>query len=287
MANGNYQQIVKFLEHIDAHKPKVFPKYYYPKGELICVINADKMFDLPAKLAKYKQHDEFYIQFNANDKTVLFYAFDIREFTTGEWCNEEVGGIDWDEIEHSFLRFLSMNLRDLSTSSNPYTDIMEASGDSCPIVSGKSEKPAVSRTPNYGPHLNQGTWGNHYGHSRGRYRHTENVYSGGSETFKERSAFTDKLEVIMREHKTSAASDFIVESMRKFIDDKKFDLIDAMLRFMFTDKMNITTMKTMLVCTRECGNLKGRQEFMDKFKLRISKLKPKLAEVVMRDVNAA
>jgi hypothetical protein len=284
MAAGDYTQIVKFLEHIGSHRPKKFPKFFYYKSDLVCLVLANKMFDLPIVLNRYKNHDHLFIQFDANEKTALFYAFDIREYTTGEHCNEEHGAIDWNTIENSFMRFLNMNLKELSSSSMPYSDVAGTTGKTSTVKTESQKTYGPTPAPMY-EHV--------YGHHRGYRRYAAHGqqsnygYNFNSDTYKQRCAFTDKLEAYSKEYKTSAATEFISVEMSKLIEDKNYDVIDAIFRYVFIDKMNLLTMRAMLSSTSSLTKSRGRDEFLEKFKTYVNKVKPSMANGILKGIEQA
>jgi len=283
MANGMYKKIVDILEHIGHNSPTVFPKYFYLRDRtnpLVCIIDADMINSLPIEICRYSNHDEFYLQINANDKTVMFYAFDIKDYTTGDVKNEATGALDWEKVENQIYSFLVMHLQSLSSAPQPYTLIADGIHSSiAPVPHTRYQGPMP--------------YGKTQSHRQDAHDHEEYDYSGihrGTSSgfnsdYKERSAFTDKLEDFIKGSKTSAANDFIAEQIAIMVKDEKTDLIDSILRNIWFDRLNVSTMMSLLAHTRTLKG-PGRNEFLEKFRKHISKIKPKRADEILQKVEA-
>jgi hypothetical protein len=285
-AEGNYLRITKFLRYITQFPIATFPTYFINKDECVCIVRADRLSSLPTTVSKYTQCDEFWIQFDADNKIATYYAFDIKDYTSGEIENEQRGEIGWDKIETQFFHFLATNLKELTCSSQPYSDL---GGDNIKQLPGSSILAPTAYCPiprNEDPdsHWRNENWGHGDYHRRGAHTASQAPFYGphhnptpvySHEEYKERSAFTDKVEGYAKQHQTSLAIDFIHKSVPELVRDNKQALLDSILRFILIDRLNLPIMASLIEATKGLDKSRGREEFIEKYKAYIGKIRTK------------
>lgn len=254
----NYNKIHDFLDKIKVH-PKRDVKYFFIDDGKKFIVMGDKLKSLPLTYHAYYTKDEFYIHVDAINKTIQYYAFDIKDYNSGERINEATGTMPWSkEIEECIYNFFALNIKELSSSTFPYSG------------AGNYQQPPYhsNALPPYKPPM----WQNE-------------SYSGyGSSTYKDREAFCDKINDLLKQCKTAQATDYIIDNLNKMKEDKKLTTIDDILRLISFDKLNIATMLTILETTKSIEGLKDRGFFFDKVKTHLVKLKQSRVDMVLKRV---
>lgn len=288
--SGNYARIIAIMAHIEANKPRAFPRFFYWKAENVCIVNLQRMTSLPVSAQRLKSFDEAYLQFDANTRSVAFFAFNFEDYQTGDTRDDETGPLLWDDIEASLLSFLTMNITDLSSSASPMTDIARAGGGS-PIDSPTSHTDSVvtgtdssyyRRTgPGAHHHTHRHSQADNFGHNT-NYQYPQNTYGG--ETYKTRAAFTDRLEECLKANHTAEALEWIESQLAVMTAEKKIDAMEAILRFLLVDRLNIPTMLGLLRGTTAMTESKERKDFQEKCLRHIGRIQTKAARHIVATV---
>lgn len=268
MTNNNHQKILNYIELIQRH-PKDSVKFFYFDDGKKFIVDGNMLKLLPWGYYNLYGKDEFYIHVNPIEKKVMYYAFDIEKLSSGKHINEEEGFLEWEEVEDSIYNFFVLNIKTLSSIGTPYIDVQD------PKASGKSN--VSSSVGNY----NGSNYSNGYQNYQNNY---EKTFGYGSSAYKDREAFYDKLKASIKENSTTKAIDLISCHMDKMIADKKFDELDAVIRLIEFDKLNVPIMLGILDITKQAdGSLKERRLFFDKVKTHLTKLKPTRMNTLLRD----
>jgi hypothetical protein len=116
--------------------------------------------------------------------------------------------------------------------------------------------------------------------------YTPPPYSYGTSAYKEREAFYDKINLSLKENRTSQAIDQINDHITAMCKDKKFDELDYLIKMVVFDKLNIPTMLGILSATQGADHvLKERKDFYNKVKTHITKIKPSRVDLVLRNLE--
>jgi hypothetical protein len=237
------------------------------------IVDGKKIKMLPTEYAKLNSKNEFYINVDPDAKKVIYYAFDLESLTDKEKTNEELGNFEWDKVVEQIYSFITLHLKELTTANTPYLDMDNG---------GKSSSSDWSSRPTSVP--SSESWRNPT-----RQYDTSSSYNSSSynsSSYKEREAFSGKVMDLLKECKTSSAIDFVSNTLAKMCEDKKFDDIDLVLRWLTFDKLNIPVMLAILSTTRGADHiLKERKEFYGKVKTHLTKIRPAKAEYFLRDLE--
>lgn len=257
----NYNKIHNFIDLIKQN-PKKDVNYFFFDENKKFIVSGHKLKSLPAPHCAYYANEEFYVQVDVINRRVQFYAFDIKDYITGERINETTGIMEWcKEIEDSIYNFLVLNIKELSNATYPYSGVSE-------------NKPKA--TQSYAPYVHKPyeppTY-NSYG---------SNSY--GSPAYKEREAFLDKVNDFIKNNKTAQATDYIFDNLNKMNEEKKTTMIDDILRLIVFDKLNIPIMVSILEATKSINGLKDRGLFLGKVKSHLQKLKPSRVDMILKRV---
>jgi len=115
---------------------------------------------------------------------------------------------------------------------------------------------------------------NAYGSSYASPNNTSQ-FTYGTPSYKEREAFYDKLNSLLKENKSTQAMDHISTHLNKMCEEKRFEDLDVLLRLITFDKLNVPAMLNILDATKAFDNsLKARSEFFGKVKIYLKKIKP-------------
>lgn len=256
-AKTSHERILGILRYIQKNPAKKEVNYFTFDTGLVFMVAGKKVSFLPKEYAIYYGYDEFWLQFDAEEKKAMFYACVISDYRTGDRVKQVKGFIQWDKIEANLLTFLLTYLKELTGGVFPYSDL------------GVSSKEMVSSGPatsadkkEYGPAARQDS-----------YSHTNSLYSG--DAYKERSAFYDKLYDMVKDGRSSIAIDFSNEYFTRMCGEKRFEELDIVFRILDIDKLNIPLMLEILNVSKGLDNsFKERKEFRNKVEARINKAKP-------------
>jgi hypothetical protein len=258
---SNYNKIHDFLNLI-RQNPKNEVNYFFLDEENKFIVFGEKLKSLPVPHNKYYEKEQFYIHIDLPNKRVQFYAFDIKDYMSGERINEVGGTMSWSkEIEDSIYNFFVLNMKELSNATYPYSSLND----------NKQIKPMQSYAPydkTYDKTYQTHTYGTPY----------------GSQAYKEREAFIDKVGDLLKTNKTSQTIDYISTTINKWSEEKKLTIIDDVLRLLNFDKLNIPAMVSVLEATKGIEGLKDRTFFYGKVREHIVKLKPNRVDMVLKRV---
>jgi len=255
-------KIYTFLDQIKSN-PKRDVNYFFFDENKKFIVYGNKLKSLPMPWCKYYTNEEFYVHVDAINRRIQFYAFDIKDYITGERVNEATGIIEWSkEIEDIIYNFFVLNIKELSNATYPYSN----------VETNKSSKTQqTAYTAPYTPPQNTYTQSDYNNH--GYY---------GSPAYKEREAFFDKVNDLLKYNKTAQATDFVFDKLNKMIEEKKTSIIDDIFRVIAFDKLNIPVMVSILEATKNIEGLKERDYFLGKVKTHLQKLKPSRANMVLK-----
>jgi hypothetical protein len=272
--NDNHQEkIINYIDFIKKH-PRELKYFSFDEGRRF-IVDGNKIKMLPIEYSKYYNRDEFYICVDPDQKKIIYYAFDVVNYTSNEHTNDSLGYFDWDKVSNQVYAFLTLHLKELTTSSTPYHDVVEKKGGS---TSSGSQAMTRYRSDSDFPNAGRG-----FG-ERTTTTTTSSSYSFSS--YKERDAFCTKITDYLKENKTSIAIDHINNHIKKMCEEKKFDDLDYILRWITFDKLNIPTMIAFLDTTRGADHLlKERKDFYGKVKGHLMKIKPTLAGHILRNLE--
>jgi len=274
-----HDKIINYIDFILKH-PRELKYFSFDEGRTF-IVDGNRIKMLPTEYAKFYQRDEFYISVDPDAKKVIYYAFDVENYTSDEHVNDSLGFFEWDKVSEQILTFLSLHLKELTTSTTPYTDIAEkktSTSSSSSSHSRGTEAMARCHNSDYPYSGSTGTYSGVGSSSTTRYNY--------SNSYKEREVFNSKLTDLMKECKTAAAIDHIKENISKMCEEKKFENVDDILRWITFDKLNIPIMLTFLDLTRGADHiLKQRKEFYDKVKNHLMKIKPARAGHILRNME--
>jgi len=263
-SGNNYDRILNYIKIIQ-RKPKKDVKFFYFDEGIKFIVDGNRLKLLPLEYHKHYSKDEFYVHVNPSEKRIMFYAYDIMNYTEEKHVNEEEGYMNWEALEDCIYNFFVLNVNDLADTTTPYVDVQDPS-------------PVKKRISTYSPAT--------YTHSEyGGYSH---VSPHGYETpaYKEREAFQDKLWDLLKNNKSSQAMDHISAQIKKMRDEKKFEEMDVLFKMIAFDKLSIPAMLGMLETTVGIDSqVKGRKEFFDKVKTHITKVKPSRAGKILRKLE--
>lgn len=282
--NENQEKIINYIDFIKKH-PRELKYFSFDEGRKF-IVDGNKIKMLPTEYAKYYNKDEFYISVDPDKQKVIYYAFDVEDYTSNKHKDEHLGYFEWDKVSEQIYAFLTLHLKELTTSSTPYTDITEKKGGSTTSHGSQAMTRYQSDPRHNSDYPNMGS-----GFSGGRGTTPSGVYSGVgssnySTNYREREAFCNKITDLLKEYKTSVAIDAINSHVKKMCEDKKFDDLDSILRWITFDKLNIPTMIALLDTTRGADHLlKERKDFFGKVKTHLTKINPARAEFILRNME--
>jgi hypothetical protein len=264
----NFEKILNHLAMIKKAPSKGVRYFFMENDGHSFIVNGDKLHLLPTNLEKLKLKDEFWLHFDADNKKVLYYAYDIGSYTTGEDVNEEQGEYSWDELEKQVHSFLTVNLDDLTKIQFPHSHTVEnKTPETHKRVSETTySKPSIAN--NYGATHNYG--GNH------------NYF--GSPEYKAREAFFDKMDALRKSNQTSAALDYLTNSIETLRNENRLNELDRWIDMINLDKLNTMTMLGILRQTKGV-DLKSRGQFLTKVGVHLTKVKPSRAAILLKDLQ--
>lgn len=266
MDTANYTRMMNFVSLIQKKPRKNIKYFYFDEGNKF-IVDGKRLKLIPIKFDYLNRKDNFYIHANPITKTVMYYAYNIHDLTTGKQEDEEEGYIPWDDVESSLYSFFVLNIKELADTVTPYEN-------------SQKDKETISSNHSYNPVISEKKT-NDYSTSYSNQQHQYSSYNTSS--YKEREAFYDKINTSLKQGRTSAAVDHISEHFAKMTTEKKFEDIDTLLRLIVFDKLNIPTMLEILNSTLPiCGSLRDRGIFFNKVKSHIEKIKPTKVEDIMK-----
>lgn len=289
-----YTKILGYLDYIK-RKPKESKFFYFDKGRSF-IVDGNKLKLLPLAYAKHYQKNEFYVHVDTDKKQIMYYSYDVSDMIADTHTNGEEGFFDWEQVESCVYNFLTLHMKELTDASLPYTDIAKGTSEPSTSFSGSNS----SSSNGNGKNFSNGYQGySNHGHGYHNTNHNSNNYSGnnynsnyypkyGTEDYKEREAFNEKLTALLKDNKTSNAIDHIQTSLEKMFKNKKFQNVDSILRLMSIEKFNLPIMMTILDVTRGADHvLKERKDFYNKVKTQLTKIKitPARADRILRDME--
>jgi hypothetical protein len=264
-AISNYQKILNYISFIEQNPNKTVKYFTFDNGKKF-IIDGNKLKLLPLVYGTHCSKDEFWVHVNPSDKQVMFYSYDIEDYSTGRHIREEQGFFEWDKVEDSIYNFIVLNIEELATSPMPHSKIVDPKAS----YSGTPPVHSNSHTNTYVPPVYNNNGFNHY----------------GSPAYKAREAFFDKIIALLKENHTSSAMDFISDTIDGMCKEKRFEELDTWLRMINFDKLNVPTMLGILRTTRGADHvLRERKEFFDKVKNYITRIKPARALVILKDLE--
>ncbi len=264
----NYQKIIRYVDLV-INSPKKDVKFFYFDDGKKFIVDGNRLKLLPFDFHKLYTKSEFYVHINPIEKIVMYYAYDIVDYISGKHINEEEGFMDWKDVEECIYNFFVINIKQLTDTIAPYTEVQESK-------STQSSSSSSWHNPNPPQQ---------YGYP------VYSAYNGyGTVVYKEREAFFDKLWALLKENKTSHAMDLISAHIKKMCEDNKFEDLNTLLHVISFDKLNIPTMLGILDATNSnCDSIKARKDFLDKVKTHFTKIniKPARAERMLRNFISA
>jgi hypothetical protein len=260
--NTNYKRILNYIDLIKRNPKKDVKFFYFDEGSKF-IVDGNRLKLLPFMYHQFYLKDEFYVHVNPIEQKVMYYAFDIGNYIEADHIKEEEGYMAWKDVEDCIYNFFVLNIKDLTGSATPYMDVQEP-----------------SRTTTF-----SGNNANHHIHSGYNNVHTS-PYGYGTQAYRDREAFFDKLWPLIKENKTSKAMDLIGEHVAKMCNDKKFEELNIILSIISFDKLNVPTMLGILDATYNSDHLlKSRKDFYEKVRSHITKLKPARAGIILRNLE--
>jgi hypothetical protein len=260
----NYNKILNFLDLIKEHPKKDVNYFFFDEAKKFIVMG-EKLKSLPLVYHKHYTKEEFYVHVDVINRKVQFYSFDIKDYITGDRINESTGIIEWcKEVESSIYNFFALNIKELSNATYPYSQQYN-----------DRPKSTQSYAPYDKPYQSQQS------HQTQTYNNN-NYY--GSPAYKEREAFIDKINDLVKANKTAQATDFISETVSKMNKENKQSIVDDALRMIMIDKINIPVMVSLLEATKDLENLKERSYFLNKVRDHLIKLKSSRVDMVLKRV---
>jgi hypothetical protein len=258
---SNYQRILNFIELIQRH-PKESVKYFYFDDGKKFIVDGNRLKLLPFEYHRLNSKDEFYVHVNPLDKQIMYYAFDVENLNTGKHVNEEEGFIEWNsDIEDCIYNFFVLNIKELSSTMTPYSDAQDPKNAKSSFSSSSSSSSQSSQS--------------HY---------TDYSYGYGTDAYKTREAFFDKLWAYLKDNRSAKALDHIHSHIEQMVNEKKYGELDVLLKMISFDKLTIPTMLEMLDTTKKAdASLKERSEFFNKVKTHLVKIKPTRAGHLLRN----
>jgi hypothetical protein len=265
-----YNKIHNFLDIIKQNPKKDVNYFFFDENKRFIVLG-EKLKSLPAPYHKHYTREEFYVHVDIINRRIQFYVFDIKDYMTGERINESGGTIIWcKEIEDSIYNFFALHIKELSSATYPYSGVADNKPKLTQSYSGIADnKPTQSYAP--------------YTKTYEPSSYTNTSYYG-SPAYKEREAFFDKINELLKYNKTAQATDYIFNTLNKMGEEKKLNIIDDIFRVIAFDKLNIPTMVSILEATKSIEGLKDRGLFFGKVKTHIQKLKPNKVDMVLKRV---
>lgn len=259
----NYQRIINFIDLIQK-KPKKDVKFFFFDAGKKFVVNGKMIKLLPMEYQKLSTKDEFYIHVNPEEKKVMYWAYDIKDYVNAQPIAQEEGYMTWEKVEDCIYNFLAINIRDLSETVAPYNEVGRTSSTT------SSSSSSYSNKDHGGGFIGGGS--NNYPYSGG----TTTTYDYSSPSYKEREAFFTKLGDLVKEAKTAVAMDLIDEQIGKMKAEKRFDDINTLLARVYFDKLSTITMLGLLTATAgEDDKLKERKVFYGKVQEHLRKINVK------------
>jgi len=268
--DDNQKTIISYIDFIKRY-PREHKYFSLDEGRKF-IVDGNRIKMLPTEYAKHYTKNEFFVSIDPDNKKVIFYAFDLESIGSKNKINEDMGYFEWDRVVDQIYTFLSLHLKELTTATTPYTDIVEKNKQSSNSSSSEWKPPTTTPSQPY--------------NSNGYGSYANSGYNYNSSSYKEREAFCSKITDLLKENHTSNAIDHISTTIIKMCEDKKFDDIDSVLRWITFDKLNIPTMLTLLSATRGADHLlKERKDFFGKVRNHIIKIKPTKAEYILRNLE--
>lgn len=260
--NSDYERIRNFLTTIKKSPKRHGVYFFFQEDEDVFIVEGERVKMLPPRWDRFNRYDEFFIRVDLKRRVVMFTAWDIKDWSTGEFENEVDDIIPWDDAEKAILSFFSREIENLTESPTPYSG------------SHRDDVYSHSRSEDYRRHSHGSSWTGH----------NSNYYI----TSKERDAFFDKVKVCFSDNRASHAVDCVNEELERLIGEKKFDEIDSILRMVQFEKLNIPVMLAFLKGTQKnAAEIFARAHFFDKVKTYISKTKPSFAKVLLDGLEKA
>lgn len=265
----NIDKILNYLAMIKK-SPSKGVRYFFIENEgHAFIVNGAKLSLLPNNLNRLKDKDEFWLHIDADNKKVLYYAYDIASYFTGEDVNSEQGEYSWSELENSIYSFLVVNLDDLTKTVFPHSVV----DDKLPGDTQKRVSETVCQKPSIA---------NNYGYNSTTNAGNHNYF--GSTEYKAREAFFDKMDALRKSNKTSAAFDYAIESIEILCNENRLVELDRWLDLINLDKLNAMTMLCILRKTKGI-EIKSRDQFLSKVSAHIAKIRPARAAGLLKDLQ--
>lgn len=279
-SNNSISQFAKVKNYLDICKknPKKDVKFFMFDEEESFIVEGVKLRLLPFKYHHLYEKDEFYVHISLKEKEIIYYAFDVGDFIKENRIKEESGFMIWSDLEDCIFNFFVLNIKEMTSSSTPYADVLEP--NNIKRIADYKDPRALSAHKPFATMPSS--------HRSGAHSHSSYVSETGygTQAYKDREAFFDKLWPMIKESKTSRAIDFIDEHIGKMCEEKKFEELNMLIDRITFDKLNIPTMLTILSKTNETKDvLKARKEFYGKVKNHITKLKPSRASMILKEIE--
>lgn len=272
--SDNYSRIVSFVNTIYNH-PKKTDFFMFNEGKQF-ILDGKRLKLLPSKYSYLPQKDDFYLCIDPLAKKVLFYAYDITYEVGGNEptrINEEEGEIPWNDVEDNIYSFFVSNSYNLTTAISPHN----SSSSSTPI---HNKWPV---TPHHS-HRGHDDWDN-YGEIYNRNNYGGGEFAYGTDKYKQKEAFCDKLYGFVKNNQTSLATDFVKEAIEQMEKDGKTDIVNHILGNITFDKLDIPVMLELLSVTQPNETkLKSRKDFFDKVQTHVQKIKPNKAQSLLQSL---
>jgi hypothetical protein len=268
----NLEKIHNYLNVIKKSPSKGVRYFFMEPDGLQFIVSGDKLNLLPNNLQRLKLKDEFWLHIDADNKKVLYYAYDIGSYAMAEDANTEAGEYSWDELEQVIYGFLVVNLDDLTRTAFPHT----VSGGTSALPDAHKR---VSETTYQKPSI-----ANDYGRGAfGGVSSSSHNYFGTPE-YKAREAFFDKMEALRKQNRTSAALDYATTAIDELCKENRLSELDRWLDLINLDKLNTITMLGILRQTKGI-EIKSRGSFLTKVSNHLTKIKPSRAANLLKDLQ--
>ena len=277
----NYQRILNFIELIQRKPKKDVKFFFFDKGKIF-IVDGKMVKLLPLEYQKLASKDEFYLHINPEEKKIMYWAYNIKDFIEAKPIETEEGYIEWDKAENPIYNFFVTNIKKLSESSMPYSEVSGTKTSS--PVSGY-----VNKDHNAGDSFMSGSTNKGSSYS-GSSNYNSSYSDWNSASYKEREAFFDKLKSLIKENRTTFAIDLIDDQIGKMKAENRFDDINTIFNRIWMESLSTSTMIELLrVTAGDDGKIKERKGFYEKVKIHLGKMniKPERQNKVLKNLMPA
>ena len=278
--SDNYNRIICLVNTVYSN-PKKNDFFMFNEGKQF-IVDGKRLKLLPTKYNHLPQKDDFYLCIDPLAKKILYYAYDIT-YEVGDneptRVSEVEGEIPWDDLEDQIFAFFVSNSYHLTTSISPH------GGSSTSNTASSNHQWTRPHTPHHAHHSEFSDY-DHDFYDHGRSNQYNGEFSYGTEKYKQKEAFFDKVYGFVKSNQTSFATDFIKETVEQMEKDGKTDIVNHILGNITFDKLDIPVMLGLLEATQPNeANLRSRKDFFDKVQAHINKIKPNKAQAILQPLS--